>query len=545
LTGWEPLIDPMYYPQNHAQAVILSCTVGLGGRKAPQGSRWYNDKQLDKAFSHEDVVKYSGLELMLTHSKVGLSKRKTAVVRCGDGRGRALAVIARWTLVGKFELRRAEAAARNELDARSIKWLKDFPTDKAKHCNHFYEQMDAVEHLKREKVKGVWKMKKQPWARETAVIPGDTNEEQRCVISHIRGAYVNMVIGARKGCFRKLKSPVIGVLQKTLLLHRGDDLSVAEGWSIGFADPNQKTIGRPELTEAALLKIPETVVVVDITDAAELAAAEEKADIANIAMLKEVSNRWKRYHVDLSYWITVKEVKEDLRFKKRSRSDFEDEMTSSHPCYSGVSVSTAAMFGSQDSDASLSPAQSQVLSVYKDFLAKHPECDLNKVYQEFPAPPTRPELKTKCVSLHKLAAEMLAEYTKMGTVEAFLRAGKHSLQAIHAVAMGISAVIRIELNQTTLDIERRACGIVRGRTSEQYPEQVSVFNGQRASEVPQFAPGEEAKIFSMDYKDYAAEKLDEDRKLGKFKADGEPAVHEPVAVESQVCATNATTCFDL
>jgi len=194
LAGWERLIEPTYLPEAQAQAVILSCIVGLGGDYAGE-HRWISPEALLNIFSYEDVAPYSGLELLLTTSIVGgeASVSETDegrgvtgnsdIRRLGIGSGRALSVTRQWTQLTKSMLHGVALAKAGLLVGRKYKWLKDLTSSTYVYMNRCVEHYAQVEYLRREKkADGTYEMKPAPWDRHRALPTWDTSEEQRSVI---------------------------------------------------------------------------------------------------------------------------------------------------------------------------------------------------------------------------------------------------------------------------------------------------------------------------------------------------------------------------
>jgi len=313
LMHWQKLVNPKLKPREpyHCQSVILACTAGIGGVR--NNHTWLKSAQLETIYSHKDVVSYSGLSIISSHSSAGL-QQKFALERCGKGIGRALGVVCRWTLMKFFEELRDWAIEKGELTDRAAKWLADFPVEVEKFLNVFYDIVDQVEHLLRSektKGKGDFEVQYRPWNQRKPTHPMYTREEQLCVISFVRSWYIQQIILKRRCFFSTLKKEGgLGVLQKMLLIQDLRDQSSMDGYAMGFKDLNDRLmVGdsltlRPEFETAQLLNVSETMV------------SGENLDTTYIAKLEELSNRWPRFIIVLKYWVTVKTLTDDDRQKK-------------------------------------------------------------------------------------------------------------------------------------------------------------------------------------------------------------------------------------
>jgi len=157
-------------------------------------------------------------------------------------------------------------------------------------------------------------------------------------------------------------------------------------------------------------------------------------------------------------------------------------------------------------------------AVMRDIAKTYTAACRQKVCKAYPMQPEKPVQKNKRVSLHYLAAKLLADYTQVGDVADFLRSASSALQAVHAVALGLSCIVRRGLGLPVLALEKAAAGRVTSKT--RHASELSIFNLDSAQNAPAFGPGEEDTYFSLGFKQYAKEKLIEDYEAGKLYQDG-------------------------
>jgi len=531
LSLWQRLIDDNTTDLYTAQAVILACVVGLGGTYSDNS--WLSERQLRCVYSSGDVAKYSGLDLLCSNSAVGLEGPKKAVELRGKERGRALAVIARWILMKKFEALRDEAIKNHELGERGAKWLADFPVANQPFLNTFYDYIDHIEHLERVKNNtGGYKMQKRTWHQRDPPNPNDTSEESRCVISYVRSWYVAQTIRVRRAFFASLKRNLFGVLQKIMLIDSHRDQTSRAGYAFSFKDENPD-LGRPEFQRAVLMNIP------------EMEVSGDDMHKNNMAQFDKVVDTWDRFHITLKYWITVRKVSDDDRIYKRRKPDSlsadQKEFVQVVANNEGEESATQITAG-----GALCPIVTLCLGIYDDFIENHDDVDKMKIRTSFPPEPTGRVAKERNVSLHEVAIEALMVYSKVKTREDFLGSGKQALRAVHALALGISGISRLAMNRARLPLEEAARGCV-GLIAGQEGARISIFNGHAARRVPSFKTGEQEKLFSMSYKEYATEFLEEQYLKGEYQLPGHPVpnlLRRSTAAADHVTAETATTNLD-
>jgi len=442
LNHWRELIIPTEADNFFTQAVILAFIVGLGGRYS--GYKWMSPGQLRGIYSYEDVAKYSGFDLLCSHSEVGLDGNKFAKNRAGRDRGRALGVIMRWTLtkkVGKLYLQ-----SQGKMESRESKWLRDLPPGQIEFPAMVNDTIDHVEHLQRVKDgMGGFELIKRTWSMvpDEGMDPDDTSEEFRCVMSHVRCEHVTHIISMRAQFFNSLKQGGgLGVVQKILLIDAGRDVTPDDGYEVVFADKNDRSSKRR--------------------------VARELNDV----------ERGFIHQVEKAHPGSVKRETE-----------------------SGVLV--------------YAREPSLYISLYNAFIDAYREVDREKVIQNFPIYTKKRVAKTRNVSMHHAAIDALMLYTGNETRSEFLRSHSQSLRAVQLVTLAISGLYRLAFDKERIPLEEesRGCvGIVAGGKHE-----ISVFNGRGAKTVPAFRTSEEEKLFSLPYKQYVQEKMEDDYYEGKYR----------------------------
>jgi len=460
--------------------------------------------QLKAIYAYEDVVEFSGFDLLCTHSEVGLEGSKLAIKRAGTGRGRAIGVIVRWTLTKKFEKLYLES--KGNMEGRGAKWLRDVPPGCQEFPDAINDAIDHVEHIERvrdgyggyQQVKRTWHMRCNG--------PEDTEEELRCVVSHVRSEHITGVISSRKQFFASMKEGGgLGVVQKILLIQALRDVTSLDGYEVAFrANTDDVHSKESEYTTEKLMDIP----LMDTT-------GDDKDD-ENLAAFDELVKKWDRFHVTLKYWITVKPLdgRSTRRREARGLDDIEKtfikELEKNNPGAVEQEVEEGVAYYKKEA--------SLYITLYNAFMLKHREVDRQKVMKHFPVHTRSRVSKTRHVSMHEAALDALVLYTGNESRAEFLGSHTQSLRAVHIVTLAISGLYRMALGKDRCPLEEKARGCV-GIVSLKKHE-ISILNGRKSQSVPAFTTGEEEKLFSLPYKVYAKEKMEEEYYAGKYAREG-------------------------
>jgi len=490
LSHWEPLRCGMWKPGILAENIILATAIAMWNA-APEGSvTWFKDDEVSELPGSADIGTYGGLQLILGFYDAGVEKAKFQMYT--DGRGRALGVTLRWTMVGRvIELKATLEKDNKLLGTWEEEWLLVYDNLKL-----VEDDLDLAEGIMEDPanpgkyVKNTNIRRNMPYF---AAYDQDRREDARCVQSVVRKDYVNWMGGQK----RELKQ----FLEENLCFIKRDKTveEMTPGATPMYAHYTYGNLTNKggegdvwDMEPGEILDIPKAVVM-GTDEAKELGDMETTIDDHNFGLLEGVINKFaKRLTVFLHYKGEVSEPPKESpastvsynssklyangmmkQVKRRRKTSDSPGMQKDEAQYGNKTVLERARLGGRAvavrelRDPSWPEIMDRLRGVDPDVARSH-----------IPPLPDGEVKRTVTVSLHLIALQALTDYCKIETPAKLLRTDEHSLRALHNIALGLSGVLRGSANNAH-DLElAAAANIVPG--TEASGENVALFDRSRA-----------------------------------------------------------------
>jgi len=467
---------PGKYPVMSAVGFITAATLnlwkeskGMDGRRA-----WFTPECLKGIVGSVEIWGWNLLELLFSDNEY-----KNRHSHWTNDRGRAVGVLVRWILINRVYYHYVVTKKKGFSDVRGG-WLKSFvpentPADKVyeeiadrvvTYCNMAENLLLKVVKDKeaggkknsadsesgtsddgvtggaggREKEEATkkddgakggrkeYKLTKKTYSKTKPVLDNDDEEDARCAIASMRSAILQHMGSTRRQWQLEMQTKLLFPLDK---MNAREEAGKKPSAKLYYTFGN--------LTDRASMEWGDDNK--PIMDVGDTVVKGKSADDTNLALLEKTKADFPRLTVYLHYECEVTPPPEmEKMVRERGGS------TSSNGAGSGsgtgrrrrrVKIPTIMVDGYINTEILEKPS-------WLDILAQFPKANKEKLRKKIPVPAACKGVleRTNCVSLHNLALEILCDFSRTKTPEAFLKSGVDAMRCVHALAIGLSGVLR-------------------------------------------------------------------------------------------------------
>jgi len=536
--------------EKHARSLMWAC-IFRTGMLYDSKNNWKVGEKMKKMMFSEAVVKFPPLDFIFaTYRSDGFNE-----VRFGEGQGRALGVVMRWTLCSKLWQIRQESIPATDAETgvwATNNWLGAYTGRYSHYAELVHKHFDDAEHIERYEVPvmenkateehpdGILVPKTEiiftaahPEGIEVPVtevkirhkdIPTKgafykgIEEVQRVNIAHIKHIWLKGCVNMRKKAWEHLEKELTFLLRKILLIRDNRGGGTVEDKESNYFYSFGLDAKVPTTEE--LLVVPEL----------ELKSAPSGYIDRNRAALDKLSNKWGRFNVRLSYIGTLRARKvKKTSSRKRSAppSSASSQATARRRVGSSKSrISRRESVGSvstqQDNNGQQEAGDWLNDPKFLKFANEHKEVTMHQITTEKAKVPMGRSALTRTVSLHSLAVKILVDFTRVKGVDELLECHPSMLRAIHCCALGLSGLLRAGLGlppSQILELEESTRGNIMPILPEGAENGIALFGGE-GKRIPDFTDREKTLFFEDDHTEYVIAQVKAKIKAGTLANTG-------------------------
>jgi len=512
-----------WHPECFAQSMVVATVLAMWSKFPDATTAWFPIAPDEHNFpGYKDVLGYQGYEVMLGRNDGCFA----------DGRCRWLGVVIRWWYMNKVHI--LMIAGRDMSGTGG--WLGTYSMDQQLLATKVIGEMNLAEGIT-PCTDGGRRLVKAPRGGQTNLgkfrpvyIHNDDLEDARCVAANTRGKMVADIGTKRRNMKTNTNDELwfpLYYIREYFRKHQTYPPNVY--YTFGTPDGRERT--KWEIDPSVLLN----VVQADVTkDAQEDSGSEsasgsdngnEGGNITNEEKLANLVAEFREMTVYLHYRGTVNYP--DLRRRSRSSSGGHSNSTASAgPSPSGIQT-LLLEDGLIDTRVFNNPNWEEIQEYFPDVSA-------DKLRAHVPVPPSGPVDRIVGVSLHHTAAKMISDFTKMKDHGVLLDSHKHSLRAVHCVALGLLGTLKKALGEPMNEVEIAAAGNVSAEAGN--IGDVCIFNCELGPNNTYVTPvrtdAQMAKSFNSSYSTYVLDELRLKYLRGEMDKDGAAETEEGEEMET-------------